>query len=61
MGDLLAPWHILTLVVIGLLLFGPNKLPQLGHASGRMLREFRTALRGEDKTSDTEKPKELEG
>jgi sec-independent protein translocase protein TatA len=32
---------IILLVLIALLLFGPNKLPELGKAFGRTLREFK--------------------
>jgi len=32
---------IILLVIVALLLFGPNKLPELGRAFGRTLREFR--------------------
>ncbi len=33
---------IILLALIGLLLFGPSKLPQLGKAIGTTIREFRT-------------------
>lgn len=36
---------ILLLLVIALLLFGPNKLPELGRAFGRTLREFKEGAR----------------
>ena len=32
---------LLFIVLIALLLFGPNKLPELGRAFGRTLREFK--------------------
>lgn len=32
---------IILLVLVALLLFGPNKLPELGRALGRTLREFK--------------------
>ncbi|MBN2980232.1 twin-arginine translocase TatA/TatE family subunit [Cohnella algarum] len=32
---------IILLVVVALLLFGPNKLPELGRAFGRTLKEFK--------------------
>ena len=32
---------LILLVIVALLLFGPSKLPELGRAFGRTLREFR--------------------
>jgi len=36
---------LILLVIIALLLFGPSKLPELGRAFGRTLREFRMGVR----------------
>ncbi|WP_127531103.1 twin-arginine translocase TatA/TatE family subunit [Paenibacillus kobensis] len=36
---------MILLVLIALLLFGPNKLPELGRAFGRTLREFKAGAR----------------
>ncbi|NIK78668.1 sec-independent protein translocase protein TatA [Paenibacillus castaneae] len=35
----------ILLVLVALLLFGPNKLPELGRAFGRTLREFKAGAR----------------
>ncbi|GGH12840.1 twin-arginine translocase TatA/TatE family subunit [Paenibacillus segetis] len=35
----------LLIVIAALLLFGPNKLPELGRAVGRTYREFKEATR----------------
>jgi TatA/E family protein of Tat protein translocase len=35
--------EILIILLIGLLVFGPNKLPQLGDALGRGIRNFKKA------------------
>ena len=35
----------ILLALIGLLLFGPSKLPQLGKAIGTTIREFRTGAK----------------
>lgn len=61
---------IILLVLIALLLFGPNKLPELGKAFGRTLREFkkgandlmddpkeRQATRVDVSPEETEQPK----
>lgn len=37
---------ILFLLLVGLLLFGPSKLPQLGRAAGSTLKEFKLASQG---------------
>lgn len=44
---------IILLVLIALLLFGPNKLPELGKAFGRTLREFK---KGANDLLDDPKP-----
>jgi len=36
---------IILLVLVALLLFGPNKLPELGRAFGRTLREFKNGAK----------------
>jgi TatA/E family protein of Tat protein translocase len=37
----LGPAEILVVLVIALLVFGPNKLPEVGRQVGRAMREFR--------------------
>ncbi|MFC4779618.1 twin-arginine translocase TatA/TatE family subunit [Paenibacillus sp. GCM10023252] len=36
---------VILLVLVALLLFGPNKLPELGRAFGRTLREFKSGAK----------------
>ncbi|XEC95588.1 twin-arginine translocase TatA/TatE family subunit [Paenibacillus tarimensis] len=36
---------IVLLVIVALLLFGPNKLPELGRAFGRTLKEFKNGAK----------------
>jgi len=36
---------VILLVILALLLFGPNKLPELGRAFGRTLREFKNGAK----------------
>ena len=38
---LLAPWHLLIVFLVALLVFGPSKLPEMGRQVGRGLAEFR--------------------
>ncbi|MCM3783714.1 twin-arginine translocase TatA/TatE family subunit [Neobacillus mesonae] len=37
----IGPTGFILIVVVALLLFGPNKLPELGRAVGRTFREFK--------------------
>jgi sec-independent protein translocase protein TatA len=54
----IGPTGIILLVVIALLLFGPNKLPELGRAFGRTLREFKAGARDVLDDSEDRKSKE---
>lgn len=38
--------EILLIVFVALLVFGPKKLPELGKAAGKTLREFKNATKG---------------
>ncbi|WP_440117285.1 twin-arginine translocase TatA/TatE family subunit [Paenibacillus sp. QZ-Y1] len=51
---------IILLVVVALLLFGPNKLPELGRAVGRTFREFKEGARDMISDDDSAKSKEQE-
>ncbi len=46
MEGLLRPTHLLFILVIVLVIFGPGKLPELGKSLGKGIREFKDALRG---------------
>lgn len=41
----LSIWEILLILGIVLVIFGPSKLPELGKALGRGIREFKSATR----------------
>ena len=43
----MGPWEIGLIVLIILIVFGVGKLPQVGGAVGKALREFRKGQRGE--------------
>lgn len=49
---------LILILVVALLLFGPSRLPELGRAVGRTLREFKESFNGSgDSRSDKpEKP-----
>ena len=46
--DLLQPWHLLIVLAIILLVFGPGKLSGLGSALGSSIRDFKKATREDD-------------
>jgi sec-independent protein translocase protein TatA len=41
---LLQPMHLLVILAIALLVFGPKKLPELGKGLGESIRGFKEAL-----------------
>jgi sec-independent protein translocase protein TatA len=51
-GDILQPTHLLFILVIALLVLGPKRLPEVGRSLGRGLRDFRTAISGEETQHD---------
>jgi len=53
MGELFQPWHMVILLVVALLVFGPRKLPELGKGLGEGLRGFKDAIKGEDAKANT--------
>ena len=54
-------WEIVILLVVVLLLFGPNRLPEMGRSLGKGLREFKDSVTGKDKPDEVpdEVPAEL--
>jgi sec-independent protein translocase protein TatA len=40
------PWHLILLLIVVLIVFGPGKLPDIGKALGQSMREFREATKG---------------
>jgi sec-independent protein translocase protein TatA len=46
---LFQPMHLLVIIGIALLVFGPKKLPELGKGLGDGIRGFKSAMSGEDK------------
>ncbi len=49
MGEgLFSPWHILLIIAIALLLFGPSKLADLGKGLGEGIRNFKSSIKEPD-------------
>ena len=42
----LEPPHLIIILIIALLVFGPGKVPELGSTIGRAVRDFRGAVDG---------------
>jgi len=59
MGGLFQPMHLLIILVIALIIFGPGKLPELGSSLAKGIKEFKKAIAGEDRDSVTEIKKEV--
>ncbi len=49
---LFQPMHLLVVLGIALLVFGPRKLPELGKGLGEGIRGFKSAIRESDEPSD---------
>ena len=50
---LFQPMHLLVIVGIALLVFGPKKLPELGKGIGEGIRGFKAAINNEEKSAST--------
>ena len=48
---LLQPTHLVFVLLIVLIIFGPGKLPDLGRSLGKGIREFKDALSGAEQGS----------
>ena len=49
--NLLKPEHLLLILAIALLIFGPTKLPGLGKGLGEAFRGFKEGIKGSDTDS----------
>ena len=41
----LQPTHLIIILVVALLIFGPSRLPEIGRSFGKMLKEFSSATK----------------
>jgi len=55
---LFQPMHLLVILVIALLVFGPKKLGDIGKSLGEGIRAFRQGVRDDKPTSETKPPDE---
>jgi sec-independent protein translocase protein TatA len=54
---LLRPMHLVVIVGIALLVFGPKRLPELGRGLGDGIRGFRSAMSDIPEPADVKLPK----
>jgi len=52
---LLQPFHLLVILLVALVIFGPGKLPDLGKSLGEAIRGFKKAL-NEDEQNQIKSP-----
>ncbi len=45
MEGLFQPTHLILVLIIALVVFGPGKLPEIGSALGKGIRDFRQSMR----------------
>ena len=49
---LFQPMHLLVIVVLALVVFGPGKLPELGNSLGKAIRGFKKSMEEPEKESE---------
>ena len=53
-----SPWELGIILFIVVLLFGGSRLPQLGRGLGQSLRDFKSALKGDEEDEGADSLKE---
>jgi len=46
--------ELVLIALIALIIFGPGKLPQVGQAVGKSIREFKEALAGQEPADESQ-------
>jgi sec-independent protein translocase protein TatA len=52
---LFQPMHLMVILAVGVLVFGPKKIPELGKGLGEGIRGFKDALKNATESVDVEK------
>lgn len=55
MEGLFQPMHLIVILVIVLIIFGPGRLPELGAGLGKSIKEFKKAMNEKDEPQETTK------
>ena len=56
--DLLQPRHLLVILAVAIILFGPKKLPELGKGLAEGIRNFKNAIKTDAPDSTEKSPAE---
>jgi sec-independent protein translocase protein TatA len=56
---LFQPTHLLLILIVALIFFGPGKLPELGSSLGKAIKDFKRAMSEPEKKSE-ESAKKIE-
>lgn len=56
---LFQPMHLIVVLFIALLVFGPRKLPELGKGLGDGIRSFKDSMREKDQSAPLDQPQKL--
>lgn len=54
--DILMPQHLLIILIVALFIFGPKKLPELGHGLGKGIRSFKDSLKSVTSSEEQANP-----
>ena len=57
LDNLFQPTHLLVILFIALLVFGPKKLPELGKGLGEGIRSFKESMNGKSESATKEEEK----
>jgi sec-independent protein translocase protein TatA len=61
MQGLFQPMHLIIILIIALIIFGPGKLPELGSSIGKAIKGFKKAMaEPEEKSGKTLDAKQIE-
>ena len=53
--------ELIVILVVALLVFGPGRLPEIGSALGRSIRDFRKAFEGNEPKIEEQQRKDSQG
>jgi sec-independent protein translocase protein TatA len=52
----IGPMELIVVLILALLVFGPKRLPDIGHSLGKAMREFKDSISG--KSQEEELPRQ---